>query len=135
MKKTVIIGSSPKPYKYAQKAAQMLSDKGYDFVPVGIQEGEVFGEKILNLYDKPLIENVDTITLYINPQRQKEWYNYLLGLKPERIIFNPGTENQELKNDNIMVKTCYPPDTETPQYYQENKNLQPLYFYFQHYHH
>lgn len=98
MRKTVIVGSTPKPYKYAFQAAEMLDERDFEFIPLGIQEGKVLGRDILNLFDQPMIEHVDTITLYINPTRQKEWYNYLLSLKPNRIIFNPGTENQELKN-------------------------------------
>lgn len=97
MGKTVIIGSTPKPYKYAQQAAQMLNERDHEFIPMGITEGQVQGKSILNIYDKPQIEGVETITLYINPKRQLEWYDYLLSLSPKRIIFNPGTENQELK--------------------------------------
>lgn len=97
MSKTLIIGSTPKPGKYAQQAARMLNEREFDFVPMGIQEGQVLGKEILNIYDKPQIEGVDTLNLYINPQRQKEWYDYMLSLHPKRIIFNPGTENQELK--------------------------------------
>ena len=96
-KKTVIVGSVPKPYRYAFKAAEMLEESDLDFVPVGIQKGQVKGKEILNLYDRPAIQDVHTITLYINPERQKLWYDYLLSLNPERIIFNPGTENQEFK--------------------------------------
>lgn len=97
MEKTVIIGSVPKPAKYSSEAAFRLDAKGYDFVPLGIQEGEVSGRKILNIYDFPEIEEVDTITLYINSKRQKPFYDYMLNLKPRRIIFNPGTENQEFR--------------------------------------
>jgi len=97
MAKTVIIGSVPKPFRYAYQAAEMLDDRGYDFVPVGIQEGEVLGRTILNAYESPDIEEVDTVTLYVNPARQKSIYDFILGLKPRRIIFNPGTENDELR--------------------------------------
>lgn len=76
----------------------MLDERAHEFIPLGIQEGTVLGRRILNISEKPVIEDVDTVTLYINPQRQKEWYDYLLSLQPRRIIFNPGTENQELKN-------------------------------------
>ena len=58
----------------------------------------MLGHQVLNIYEKPVIKNVDTITLYINPEKQKQWYDYLLSLDPERIIFNPGTENQEFKS-------------------------------------
>lgn len=97
MGKTVIIGSVPKPSRYAYKAANMLEENGFDFLPLGIQEGEVLGQKILQINEKPQIEDVETLTLYINPKRQKDWYDYMISLQPKRIIFNPGTENQEFK--------------------------------------
>lgn len=97
MKKTVIIGASPNPSRYAFMAAERLDGYGHEFVPVGIKKGEVFGEEILNLREMPSINDVDTVTLYIGPQNQPEWYDYILSLKPNRIIFNPGSENCELK--------------------------------------
>lgn len=99
MKKTAIIGSNPKTNNYAFKAASMLQNHGHEFVPIGISQGEVLGHQILDIHRQPAVNDLDTITLYINPQRQKEWYDYLISLKPKRIIFNPGTENQELKNE------------------------------------
>lgn len=105
MKKTVIIGASTNTSRYAYIAAEMLSKNNIPFVPVGIKKGFVFGEEILDLNTKPIIEDVDTITLYIGPRHQPEWYDYLISLKPKRIIFNPGTENAELiklaKENNI----------------------------------
>jgi len=98
MGKTVIIGSVPKPNRYAYQAATMLEDRDLEFVPMGIQSGQVLGKEILNVYDKPKIDDVDTITLYINPSRQKEWYDYMISLSPKRIIFNPGTENQTFQS-------------------------------------
>lgn len=97
MGKTVIIGSVPKPSRYAYQAATMLAERGFEFIPMGIQKGEVLGKQILDIYDFPEIETVETITLYINPTRQKEWYDYMISLAPKRIIFNPGTENEEFK--------------------------------------
>lgn len=97
MKKTVIIGASPNPSRYAYMAADRLKKYGHDFVPVGIKKGELFGKEILDLRKKPVIDGVDTVTLYIGPQNQSEWYDYILSLKPKRIIFNPGTENFEFE--------------------------------------
>ena len=94
--KTVVLGASTNPSRYAYLAANRLSDRGYEFVPVGIKKGEVFGKEILDLRSKPHIEDVHTITLYLGPQNQVEWYDYILSLNPKRIIFNPGTENPEL---------------------------------------
>lgn len=96
-KKTVIVGSSTNRGRYAWLAAQMLTESGHPIVPLGIKSGEVFGEKILDIRTRPSIPDVDTITLYISPANQKEWYDYLLDLKPGRIIFNPGTENEEFE--------------------------------------
>jgi predicted CoA-binding protein len=95
VKKTVIIGATTNPGRYAYLAARMLKEYNHDIVPVGIKDGAVFGEEILNIFEKPDIRDVDTVTLYIGPRRQPEHYDYILGLKPKRIIFNPGTENEE----------------------------------------
>lgn len=94
-KKTVVIGASTNPSRYAFIASKMLDDYKIDFVPVGIKKGEISGQPILDLRKKPPIEDVDTVTLYLGPQNQPEWYDYILSLKPKRIIFNPGTENRE----------------------------------------
>jgi uncharacterized protein len=97
MKKTVIIGATTNESRYAYLAAEMLTEYGHPIVPVGIKKGEVFGEQILSIYEKPRLGEVDTITLYIGAQHQPEWYGYLLSLKPKRIIFSPGTENSEFE--------------------------------------
>ena len=97
MKKTAIIGATPNPARYAYLAADLLTGKGHEIVPIGIKSGKVSGVEILDIHQKPHIQGIHTITLYIGPQRQPEWYEYLLSLKPERIIFNPGTENETFK--------------------------------------
>jgi len=75
----------------------MLHNNGFEFVPIGIKKGNIFGKDILNIRMRPEISDVHTVTLYINPYHQMEWYEYILRLHPKRIIFNPGTENPELK--------------------------------------
>lgn len=97
MKKTIIIGATTNPSRYAYLAAEMLDQYKYEFVPLGIRKGAVRGRPILNILEKPVVEDVDTITLYIRPQHQLEWYDYILSLKPTRLIFNPGTENPEFE--------------------------------------
>jgi predicted CoA-binding protein len=94
-KKTVIVGSTTNPGRYAYMAAGRLDAMGYEIVPLGIRKGQVFGKDILDIRTRPSVDDVDTITMYIGPQRQPEWIDYLLSLKPKRIIFNPGTENDE----------------------------------------
>lgn len=93
MKKTVIVGATPNSKRYAYMAAERLTDHSHKIVPIGIKKGEVFGEEILPIREFPAIEDVHTITMYVGPRHQSEYYNYLLGLNPKRIIFNPGTEN------------------------------------------
>ncbi|MEO5980351.1 MAG: CoA-binding protein [Chryseolinea sp.] len=96
-KKTLVIGATDNPARYAYLAANMLAEYNHEVVPMGIKKGQVAGKDILNIREKPNVENVDTITLYIGPRHQPEWYDYLVGLKPRRIIFNPGTENEEFE--------------------------------------
>ncbi len=93
-KKTVIIGATPDTSRYAYLAAEKLKNHSHPIVLIGTRKGAVLGEEILDLNQMPKIENVDTVTMYINPTRQKQWQSYILSLKPKRIIFNPGTENR-----------------------------------------
>lgn len=95
VKKTLIIGAAPNPERYAYRAAHMLTAKGHDIVNVGIKKGSVAGVVI----EQPaeIHKDIDTITLYIGPHLQDQYYDYILQTKPARVIFNPGTENQELE--------------------------------------
>lgn len=95
MKNTLIIGASPNPERYAYRAAHMLKSKGHSIVNIGIKSGEVAGVAI----EKPadIHQDVDTITLYIGPPLQAGYFDYILATHPRRVIFNPGTENEELK--------------------------------------
>lgn len=92
--KTILIGASTNPERYAYKAACSLKEHGHEVVLLGIKPGNVEGIQIQT--DRPELKDVDTVTLYLNPQNQVSWYGYILGLKPRRIIFNPGTENEQL---------------------------------------
>lgn len=94
-KKTLIVGATTNRSRYAYTVASMFAEGGLDFIPIGIKTGEIFGKQILDLRLKPALEDIHTITLYIGPDNQTEWIDYLLSLKPKRIIFNPGTENPE----------------------------------------
>ena len=109
MKKTLIIGASPDESRYAYKAAHMLKRFNHDIVNVGIKKGEVAGVII----EKPEIihNDIDTITLYIGPDLQAQYHDYILETKPRRVIFNPGTENDKLEallvqNDIEPVEAC-----------------------------
>ncbi len=96
-KKTVIIGATTNPSRYAYLAAGMLTEYNHEIVPIGLKKGEVFGKQILLINERPFVNNVDTVTLYIGPQHQPEHYDFILSLKPKRVIFNPGTENEEFE--------------------------------------
>jgi uncharacterized protein len=96
VKKTVVIGATTNPARYAYIAARMLMEYNHEVVPVGIKDGALFGKEILDILEKPHVDGVDTITMYIGTQRQPPYHDYLLSLKPKRIIFNPGTENDVL---------------------------------------
>ena len=98
-KKTLILGATPNPTRYAYLAAERLTNKKHDIVLVGIKKGEMFGQNIevqTKENDLPIYDDIDTITLYVGVQNQPEWYDYILQTNPKRIIFNPGTENPEL---------------------------------------
>ncbi len=94
-KKTVVLGASSNPERYSYLAVNKLRAFGHPVVAVGNKNEIVNG---IDIKDHPPAETgVDTVTLYLNPQRQKEYYDYILSLKPKRLIFNPGAENAELE--------------------------------------
>lgn len=92
-KKTLVLGASLKPNRYSYMAINRLVQKEQPVVAIGLREGTVAGVTIQT--GKPDIEDLDTVTLYLNAQRQQEYYDYLVGINPKRVIFNPGTENPE----------------------------------------
>lgn len=97
MRKTVIMGATPNTNRYAYLAAEKLTEHMEAFVLIGIKIGEVFGQPILDLRQEPVVADVDTITMYMNADNQRAWLDYIVSLKPRRIIFNPGAENPELE--------------------------------------
>lgn len=108
-KKTLVLGASTNPSRYSYLAIKRLSAHNHPVVAVGLREGQVGNVDIKT--GQPNEEEVDTITLYLNPTNQKPYYGYILSLKPKRIIFNPGTENYELeemaKKNNIKpMEAC-----------------------------
>lgn len=94
-KKTLVLGASTNPSRYSFIAMNRLSAYKHPVVAVGLREGKVGGVEIQK--GQPQVEGVDTVTLYLNPTNQRPYYDYILSLKPKRIIFNPGTENYELE--------------------------------------
>ena len=95
MKKTLVLGASENPARYSFEAVTRLRKHGHEVIAVGRKAAVVAGVQIET--EPPVVNEIDTVTLYLNPTAQKPYYNYILALKPQRIIFNPGTENDELE--------------------------------------
>jgi uncharacterized protein len=95
-KKTMVLGVSLNPDRASFQAVKKLSDLGIETHGIGIKNGYIGNVQIIE--DRPVIDKVHTITLYLNSERQKDYYSYILSLHPRRLIFNPGAENEELKN-------------------------------------
>ncbi len=108
MKKTLVLGASLKPSRYSNIAINRLVLHEHEVEAVGLRKGEVAGIKIST--EKIPFEDIHTVTLYLNPQRQEEYYKYIISLKPERVIFNPGTENptffEMLQQKNIEIEVA-----------------------------
>ncbi len=91
---TLVIGASLKPWRYSHKAIKALLQHKHNVIAIGLREGRI-GDVLISR-DIPVVNNIDTVTMYIGAARQKPYYDYLVNLKPRRIIFNPGAENDEL---------------------------------------
>ena len=104
--KTLVIGASTNKERYSYKAINNLIAKSHQVVAIGVKKGMVLDISIET--EKLTFQGIDTVTLYLNPKVQQEYYDYILSLKPRRVIFNPGTENEEfyevLKTNNIAFE-------------------------------
>lgn len=112
-KKTLVIGASLKPNRYSHLVIKRLVDSKVEVVAIGLRTGKVSGISIMTPYnhgglqEQELLKykNIHTVTLYLNSKRQVDYYQYIISLKPKRVIFNPGTENEEfyklLEKNNI----------------------------------
>lgn len=93
--KTLILGASSKPERAAYQAAERLHKAGFPFYAIGWKAGQTGGGASIDT-ELQSFENLHTVTLYLSPKNQEEYYEYIASLKPQRVIFNPGTENPEL---------------------------------------
>lgn len=94
-KKTLVIGASENKQRYSNMAVKKLLANRHPVIALGKKEGMIENTPIITKTGP--IEGLDTITLYLNPANQKQYYDYILSLRPKRLIFNPGTENEELE--------------------------------------
>lgn len=103
---TLVLGASENLDRYSNKAANALTAKGYPIKLLGKVAGKIGNEEILTGF--PKLKKVDTVTLYLNPIHQQAYYEYIISLKPRRVVFNPGTENPEfellLESKNIIAE-------------------------------
>jgi hypothetical protein len=108
-KLTVVIGASENPSRYSNMAVKKLKQYGYDVVGIGLREGMIDDVPIGKPNGK--IEDVHTVSLYVGPRNQEAYFDYIVDLKPERLILNPGTYNPELlelleKNGIEAIEAC-----------------------------
>lgn len=108
-KKTLVLGASDNPSRYSYLAIQRLRNHHHPVVAIGRKDTQV--ADVIITREKQIHPDIDTITLYLNARHQKEYYDYILSLKPIRIIFNPGAENEELtllaeKNGILPLEAC-----------------------------
>jgi len=101
MKKTLVIGASQNPERYSHIVIERLVEKGHEVVAIGKDPGRVKGIPVYT--DKEDFSDIDTVSLYLNRENQKDFYDYIISLNPRRVIFNPGTENPEFY-DLLMAK-------------------------------
>lgn len=92
---TLVIGASTNPNRYSNIAIKRLRDKNIPVVAIGLTAGKVMGVVVDD--ERVPYEKIDTVTLYLNPKNQESYYDYIIGLKPRRVIFNPGSENEEFE--------------------------------------
>lgn len=107
-KRTMVLGASLKTNRYSNFAIHKLVENDHDVVAVGLKKGEVAGVEVKTELNN--LEEIDTVTLYLNPSRQRQYYNTIIALNPKRVIFNPGTENPEfyqlLEENTIEVEVA-----------------------------
>jgi len=90
---TLVLGASPNPVRFSHKAVKSLLRHEKKVIAVGFKKGEIADEQIL--VGQPHIDNIHTVSIYMGSSRQEDYYDYILSLKPKRVIFNPGTVNPE----------------------------------------
>jgi len=94
-KRTVVIGASLKKERYSNIAVRRLTEHHVPVTAIGLREGDIRGTHVFTPF--PEVENIHTVTIYVGPRNQPFWYDFILNLHPKRVIFNPGTENEEFQ--------------------------------------
>lgn len=106
----VVLGASPNPSRTSYLAAKVLMQKGYAVTAYGNRTGKIDQLAISDHVPNAVHRQIDAITIFLKPERQKKYYDYILSTNPKSIIFNPGTENPELikmaRNKKINIISC-----------------------------
>lgn len=104
-KKTLVLGASPNPSRFSYQCIESLAEHHIPVVAVGLREGLAGNTPIQR--GMPAVIGIHTVTMYIGAKNQTGYYQYILALKPQRVIFNPGSENPEfaenLRKEGISV--------------------------------
>ena len=95
-KSTLVIGASLKESRYSNRCVKTLVSGHFPVTAIGLREGLI--DEIPVQSGFPVLENIHTVTLYLGPENQATWYDYIMKLNPERVVFNPGTENREFED-------------------------------------
>ncbi len=105
----VVLGASSNPNRVSYMATKLLKNKGYNLRAIGTRKGKIENVEVETEVSNSQ-DNIDAITVFLNPARQKKYYNYILDQNPTSLIFNPGTENPELEAlaiaRNIKIISC-----------------------------
>jgi hypothetical protein len=94
-KSTLVLGASLRDSRYSNICVKTLVAGHFPVTAIGLREGSIDGTQVTTGY--PKLINIHTVTLYLSPENQRPWYEYILSLHPERVVFNPGTENEEFE--------------------------------------
>ncbi|MFT4023246.1 MAG: CoA-binding protein [Flavihumibacter sp.] len=103
-KKTLVLGASANPNRYSYLAVNKLRAAGHPVEAIGRRAVQVNDVQVRTGTDP--LRGIDTVTLYLSPENQQPYYDYILGLHPKRIIFNPGAENEELAGKARAAGIC-----------------------------
>lgn len=95
-KRTLVFGASTNPARYANMATHRLLSHGHEVELLGRRPGEVAGHPVRTVTSE-ISRDIHTVTMYLSEENQKDYENYILNLKPQRVIFNPGAENPDFE--------------------------------------
>jgi len=94
-KLTLVVGASLKKERFSNIAVRRLTEHHVPVIAVGLRAGEINGITVQKPF--PEVENIHTVTMYVGPKHQSFWFEFILKAKPKRVIFNPGTPNEEFE--------------------------------------